>query len=212
MSLLFTQTQQLNWRLVIAGYVLTTFPKPPVEINLVPRWSFPRWTEWLFHQPDYCIISQRIIWVRPLLFFFFPSEVICSAKIGAHIMQTGRENVIHVSLFCSNNLRGCFTRGAKREHVPVSVMCVSPLAAYYPFCCRINGAIDQQQTCAEQLITHLQQGSAATARLITDAWLGRVAEEPSLTPFYSDSLTLIGEGAAVGNPAEAGDRFNKAET
>lgn len=212
MSLLFTQTQQLNWLLVIAGYVLTTFPKPPMEINLVPRWSFPRWTEWLFHQPDYCIISQRIIWVRPLLFFFFPSEVICSAKIGAHIMQTGRENVIHVSLFCSNNLRGCFTRGAKREHVPVSVMCVSPLAAYYPFCCQINGAIDQQQTCAEQLITHLQQGSAATARLITDAWLGRVAEEPSPTPFYSDSLTLIGEGAAVGNPAEAGDRFNKAET
>lgn len=37
MSLLFTQTQQLNWLLVIAGYVLTTFPKPPMGINLVPR-------------------------------------------------------------------------------------------------------------------------------------------------------------------------------
>lgn len=161
---------------------------------------------WLLHYKSAYHLSKTFA------LFFFPSEVICSAKIGAHIMQTGRENVIHVSLFCSNNLRGCFTRGAKREHVPVSVMCVSPLAAHYPFCCRINGAIDQQQTCAEQLITHLQQGSAATARLITDAWLGRVAEEPSPTPFYSDSLTLIGEGAAVGNPAEAGDRFNKAET
>ncbi|KAL7374270.1 hypothetical protein ABVT39_025330, partial [Epinephelus coioides] len=54
--------------------------------------------------------------------------------------------------------------------------------------------------------------SNATARMITDAWLGRAAEEPWPTPSSSDSLTLIGEGAVAGSTGETEDRFNKAET
>lgn len=86
------------------------------------------------------------------------------------------------------------------------LVCVSLLAVHYPFCCWINGAIDQQQTCVSQRrADHSATAgpdtgapiSTATTRMITDAWLGWVAEEPSLTPSSSDSLTLIVEGAAV---------------
>ena len=146
-------------------------------------------------------------------------------------MQMVQEDIISVRLFFFfffffffswNNLRGCFTRACKtRTRACVTVLeRVSLLAVHYPFCGWINGAIDQRQTCVSRRTDHSPTAgpdtgapiSTATARMITDAWLGWAAEEPSPTPTSSDSLTLIGGGAVVGSTGEAEDQFNKAET
>lgn len=86
--------------------------------------------------------------------------------------------------------------------------CVSLLAVHYPFCCWINGAIDQRQTCVSQRTAdHSPTArpdtgapiSTATARMITDAWLGRAAKRShGRLPSPLTDLTLIGEGAAAG--------------
>lgn len=67
--------------------------KTPMEMNSA---SFPRCTEWLFHQPEY---YKSVHHLRKSFASFLLGTIYCSSKIGAHIMQTGRENVIHVSLF-----------------------------------------------------------------------------------------------------------------
>ena len=87
------------------------------------------------------------------------------------------------------------------------LVCVFPLAVHYPFCCWINGAIDQRQACvSKRRADHSPTAgpdtgapiSSATTRLITDAWLDHAAEEPLLAPISLDILTLIGEEAALG--------------
>lgn len=120
-----------------------------------------------------------------------------------------------------NNLRGCFTRGAKLEHEPLSLCwSISPLAVHYPFCCWINGAIDQRQTCVSKKAADQSPTagpdtgvpiSTATARVITNAWLGQASEALSLIPTFLGSLTVMGDGIAVGWEEEAENRFNKAK-
>lgn len=97
------------------------------------------------------------------------------------------------------------------------LLSVSPPAVHYPFCCWINGAIDQQQACVSKRTAdhsptaRLDTGapiSTAAVRMITDARLGRAAEGP--TPTAPDRLTLSGQGAAELKRLEIGRTWRKA--
>lgn len=128
-------------------------------------------------------------------------KVIFSSKIGSTLCKWG-EDTIHVRLFFPSlkQPQGLFYKCCKaRTRACVALLeCVSLLAVHYPFCCWINGAIDQRQTCVSQRTADHSPTArpdtgapirAATARMITDAWLGRGSkEEPRPTPFSSDRL------------------------
>lgn len=136
-------------------------------------------------------------------------------------MQMAGEDIIHVRRFFLKHPQGLFYKGCKeRTRASVSAPeCVFPCqpCIIHPATGLMEQLINGRPVYPrERLITHLQQGpdtgapiSAATVRMITDAWLGRAAEEPSPTPSPTDGLTLIGGRSCGGQPRRSRGRVQQ---
>ena len=181
-----------NW-----SSVLTTFPKPCKLI-----WHHVE------HSPDALndcfIILERCILIQSII-------ITARLLVTRGDTQLYRRKVLHYANEPGHH--PCKTWFPKTTSGVVlqaprgrdTCVCVSLLVVRYPFCCWINGAIDQRQTCVSQRTADHSPTAGpdtgapigtATARMITDAWLGRAAEEPPPppppTPSSSDRLTVIG--------------------